>query len=165
MKWEGSVMATNTNKKSRGWNPFQKLEDEAEARSAAKAGAIVSGYLGLSYVLQTVSVYSTGKDTFGQTGYGTFIGDLFGVALAAFLTWRILARRPLWAAIAAALWYAIELGFKLVVVFSGEQRTNVGWIFMFVAIGAAAILGVRGSWKLRRLRRAAHQSSVLGSAG
>jgi hypothetical protein len=44
---------------------------------------------------------------------------------------------------------------KIAAIASGMQRTNVGYVFMFAAMTAAAVLSVRGSWKLRALRRSA----------
>jgi hypothetical protein len=141
--------------KRESWNPFQKLESQAESLSAAKSGAVVGGFLILSYLVQIASVYWGGKDTFGNVGLPTLISDILGVVSAAFLTWRILVRQPLWASIVVGAWFALELAMKIAAIASGMQRTNVGYVFMFAAMTAAAVLSVRGSWKLRALRRSA----------
>jgi hypothetical protein len=146
-------------KHKKSWNPFQKLDGDAEILSAAKSGVVVSGFLGLSYVLQVAFVYWGGKDTFGNVGLSTLIADVIGIILAAFLTWRIWARQPLWAAVFVALWFSVEMVMKGAAIVSGQQKTNAGWIFMFAALAAAAILGVRGSWKLRQSRRLAKLSA------
>ena len=142
-------------KKKKSWNAFKTPDGDAEMLSAAKYGAVVSGYLGLSYLIQIAFVYWGGKDTFRDVGLTTLISDIVGFILATFLTWRILVRQPLWAAIFVAFWFAIELFMKVAAIINGEQKTNAGWIFILAAITAAAILGVRGSWKLRQARRSA----------
>jgi hypothetical protein len=148
-----SQTGAETAKRRFGWNPFQRLDGEGEARSAAKVGAVVSGYLILSYLIQIAFVYSNGKDTFGDEGIAVLISDTIAVAFAAILTWRILAAQPLWAAIVVFIWYVVELAMKVLAIASGAQTTNAGWIIMFLALSAGAILSVRGSWRLRVLRR------------
>jgi hypothetical protein len=148
-------------KKRKSWNPFQKLTGEAEARSAAKSGAIVAGYLSLGYLVAVTLAYWTGKDLFGNADTSIdflLIINAIGAVLGAFLAWRILARQPLWAAIFAAAWYAFEIAMKLeAIVEHTAPVPNVGFIFMFVALAAGAILAVRGSWALRVLRRSANR--------
>ena len=148
-------------KKNNSWNPFQKLEGEAEILGAAKSGVFVSGYLALSYVLQIAMLYYGGKDTFGNEGMATLITDIIALLLAVFLAWRIWKVQPLWAAIFVAAWFALEMALKIEVIVSGAQRTNIGYVVMFAALTLATILGVRGSWKLKKLRRAQVDLSVF----
>ena len=74
---------------------------------------------------------------------------------AAFLTWRIVVAQPFWASVVVAIWFYIELAVKIAAIAAGEQKTNAGWIIMFLALLAGSILSIRGSWKLRQLRRGA----------
>ena len=150
------LAAQNTGtKKPNRFNPFRKLEGEPDARSAAKNGALVGGYLALSYLIQAALVYWGGKDGFGNTGMETLIADGIGILFGMFLVWRILVRQPLWAAILVAVWFGIEVAAKIIAIVEGTQRTNVGYVFMFIALVAAVILSLRGSWTLRALRRSA----------
>jgi hypothetical protein len=70
-----------TKNKGLGWNPFQPLEDEQQARSAARSGAIVSGGLVLSYVVQVAFVYGYNQDTFGNEGSIVLVMDVIAVVL------------------------------------------------------------------------------------
>jgi hypothetical protein len=141
-------------KKRLGWNPFQKLEGEHEARSAAKGGALVSGFLVLSYIIQIALVYGYNRDTFGNEGSIVLVTDVIAAVIAAILTWRIVVAQPFWASVVVAIWFYIELAMKIATVASGQQKTNAGWILMFLALFAGSILSIRGSWKLRKQRRA-----------
>ena len=136
-------------------NPFRRPEGGTQALGAARSGALVSVYLALSYLVQLASLNSNGIDTYGNTGPWILISHIADVILAAFLTWLILARQPLWAAIVAAAWYAVELVLKIEMVLSGERQASAGLILIFVVIAAAAIIGIQGSLKLRQLRRSA----------
>lgn len=140
-------------KRSRSWNPFQKLKDESEALAAAKSGAFVSGYMALSYMIQTAIIYKTGMDTFGDSGSYIIATAIIAVLIAVFLTWKIWVQQPLWSSIVVLLWFATELAFKIDVIATGVQKTNVGWVFMFLVLLSTSILSVRGSWKLRLIRR------------
>ena len=142
------------------------IEETRKALSEAKFGAVISGYLALSYLIQIAYVYSGGKDTFGNIGLTTLISDIVGIIVAAFLTWRILVRQPLWAAIIVALWFAAEMVGKIAAIASGEQHINVnassiGIIIMLMAFAVGAIVQVWGSWKLRLLRRSADSQQSL----
>lgn len=135
------------------WNPFQSIQGEKEATDAANAGVVVAGFLALSYLVQAAFVYYTGKDTFGHSdGLVTFLADVSGILLAVYLGWMIRATQSLGAAIFTALWYAFELALKAMAIVEGLHKTNPGFIVMFAALFVAAILTVRGSWKLRQLR-------------
>jgi hypothetical protein len=145
-------------KKHSFWNPLHPLETPEEMLIAAKSGVWVCGFLAVSYVLQLAFIYGTGKDTFGtEGGLTTLISDTIGIALAAFLAWRIWARQGFWSAAFVGFWFAVELFFKVEAIASGQQRTNIGWIIMFAALTVTSIVSVRGSWKLRALRRSAPQ--------
>ena len=135
-----------------GVNPFQKLETPAEIMSAAKSGAVVSGYIGLSYGLQAGSLYLSGSDLFGNSGIAVLTGDVIAIAFAAWLTFCTLRRQPLWAAIVTAIWYFAELAGKFAAPSAGQQVAagGFGWIIMFAALASGAILGIRGAWKLRQ---------------
>ncbi len=135
-----------------GVNPFQKLETPAEIMGAAKTGAVVSGYLGLSYALQAASLYLSGSDLFGNSGLAVLAGDVIAIAFAAWLTFCILRRQPLWAAILTAVWYFVELAGKFAAPGADQSFAagGFGWIIMFAALASGAILGIRGAWKLRR---------------
>ena len=141
----------------RALDPFQWLEGEAQARGAARAGALVPLYIAMSYVVQLTTLAANGVDTYGNTGSWMLISHIGDVAFAAFLMWRILARQPLWAAIVAAAWYAFELTLKIAMVANGERQADAGIILMFVVIAAAAVVGIRGTLKLRQLR---HSSGI-----
>lgn len=136
-------------------NPLQPLKTEAEALSAARTGALTSGYLALSYSLQAAMLYFSGADLFGNTGLGILIGDAIAIAFALLLTWRILRRQALWATVVSALWYFAELAAKFTGTGAashsgGMPSFNVGFLVMFFALGSAAIMGIRGAWKLRK---------------
>ena len=145
-------MAKDKAKARTSVNPFQKLKTEAEIMSAAKSGAMVSGYLALSYSLQAGVLYWSGTDLFGNGGMALLAGDVIAIAFAALLTWRILTRQPLWAAVVTAIWYFAELACKFAGVGGSHSQAsvNVGWIVMFAALGSGAIMGIRGAWKLRQ---------------
>jgi len=142
-------------KKGLGWNPFQPLEGEEVALRAARSGAIVSGALVLSYAIQVAFVYGYNRDTFGNEGSIVLVMDVIAAVIAAILTWRIVVAQPFWASIVVAIWFYIELAMKIAAIAAGEQKTNTGWVIMFLALFAGSILSVRGSWKLRSLRRLA----------
>jgi hypothetical protein len=107
------------------------------------------------YVVQVAFVYGYNQDTFGNEGSIVLVMDVIAVVLAAFLTWRIIAAQPFWASVVVAVWFYAELIGKIAAIASGQQKTNAGWIIMFLALFAGSILSVRGRWKLRKLRRAA----------
>ena len=148
-------MNSQAAKNWKSWNPFQKLTGEAEASSAAKTGAIVGGYLSLSYLIQTALVYWGGQDAFGNTGMETLIADVMGIVFGAFLAWQILVRQPLWAAILVGVWVGVEIAMKLMFMAETHHTPNAGGLFLMFALVAATILAVRGSWALRVLRRSA----------
>jgi len=141
---------TNAKPKKQTWlNPFQKFENRKQALSAAKSGAVVSIYLVLSYAIQIAFLHWGGKDTYGNQSQAATVTDVVAIVLAAFLTWRILVKQPLWASIVVALWFFFELAFKAYAMFRGIQPANGSFIFMFIALIIGAILSVRGSWYLR----------------
>ena len=135
-------------------NPFQKLRTQEEILSAAKVSAMVSGYIALSYSLQAGLIYFSGTDLFGNGGRIVLVSDLIAVAFALLLTWRTIARQPLWAAIVTAAWYYIELAGKFAGIGqnpgSAAQSFNFGFLVMFLALASGAIIGIRGAWKLRK---------------
>jgi hypothetical protein len=134
-----------------GVNPFQKLETPTEIMAAAKSGALASGYLALCYAVQAGVLYVKGSDLFGNSGAVVLISDVIAIAFAAWLTWCILRRQPLWAAVVSAIWYFVELAAKLAAMGSDLAAAGgFGFIIMFAALGSGAILGIRGAWKLRR---------------
>jgi hypothetical protein len=134
-----------------GVNPFQKLETPTEIMAAAKSGALASGYLTLCYAVQVGMLYFSGGDLFGNSGVVTLVSDVIAIALAAWLTWCILRRQPLWAEIVSAIWFLAELVAKLAAMGSDPAAAGgFGFIIMFAAIGSGSILGVRGAWKLRQ---------------
>ncbi len=138
------------------WNPLQPLETHDEALKAAKSGVWICVFLGGSYIIQMLFVYYTGHNTFGDDGDLTnVISNILGIALAAFLAWRIWVAQGFWATLFTAAWFAFELVLKVGAIASGQQKTNVGWIVMFSALAIMTILAVRGSWKLRSERKAA----------
>jgi hypothetical protein len=146
-------MAKDKAAKSRGGvNPFQKLETPAEIMSAARTGAVVSGYLAISYGLQAASLYLSGSDLFGNSGVAVLASDAIAIAFAVWLTVCILWRQPLWAAIITAIWYFVELAGKFAAPGTGQSFAagGFGWVIMFAALASGAILGIRGAWKLRR---------------
>jgi hypothetical protein len=135
-----------------GVNPFQKLETPAEIMSAAKSGALASGFLGLSYGIQAGMLYASGSDLFGNSGLVVLASDVLAIAFAAWLTFCTLRRQPLWAAIVTAIWFFFELVAKFSAPGAGEQLAHggFGFLLMFFALASGAILGVRGAWKLRQ---------------
>jgi hypothetical protein len=142
------------NSKKRGrWNPFRTLEGQQEATSAAKAGAELSGFVSVFYAIQVAFYLASGSDTFGNAGAQTLLFEIAGMVAAAFVTWRILVAQSLWAAVVASTWFWLTLVTTVFAIFDG-QTSKIGW-----GIGLALILdsisSVRGSWKLRLLRRAA----------
>jgi hypothetical protein len=64
--------AETKNKKKQNWNPFQDLQNEPDALSAAKLGGFVSGYLALSYLMQISIVVTSVEDPFGDAGLSFF---------------------------------------------------------------------------------------------
>jgi hypothetical protein len=134
-----------------GVNPFQKLETPTEIMAAAKSGALARGYLTLCYAVQAGLLYFSGSDLFGKTGTVVLVSDLIAIAFAAWLTWCILRRQPLWAEIVSGIWFVAELVAKLAAMGSDPAAAGgFGFIIMFLAIGSGSILGIRGAWKLRR---------------
>jgi hypothetical protein len=138
-------------KKWGSWNPFRTLEGQQEATSAARAGAELSGFVSVFYAVQVAFYLTTGSDTFGNAGAQTLLLEIAGMVGAAFVTWRILVAQSLWAAVVASTWFWLTL---VATVFAGlhGQTSKIGW-----GIGLALIFdsisSVRGSWKLRSLRR------------
>jgi len=156
------MMAENPDKpkKFSQWNPLQSFQTQDEALKAAKSGVWVCAFLGASYILQIIFVFYNGKNTFGDAGDSTLVASNYvGVALAAFLAWRIWAKQGFWATTFLALWFILEIVGKVSAIASGQQRTNVGWIVMFAALTVMTILAVRGSWKLRQERKS-HASQL-----
>jgi hypothetical protein len=142
------------NSKKRGsWNPFRTFEGQQDATRAAKAGAELSGFVSGFYVIQVAFYLASGSDTFGNAGAQTLLFEIAGMVAAAFVTWRILVAQSLWAAVVASTWFWLTLVTTVFAIFDG-QNSKIGW-----GIGLALILdsisSVRGSWKLRSLRRAA----------
>src|SRR5262245_43413108 len=119
------------------YKSVSEVRRETRARAAARAGALVTVYLAMNYVAQLASLNSIGVDTYGNTGRRIFVIHIVFVVLSAFLTWRILARQSLWAAIFATAWYAIDVIIKGVMMSSGTRYANTGLIFMFVVIPTA----------------------------
>ena len=140
-------------KKWGSWNPFRTLEGRQEATSAAKAGAELSGFVSGFYAIQVAFYLASGSDTFGNAGAQTLLFEIAGMVAAAFVTWRILVAQSLWATVVASTWFWLTLVTTVFAIFDG-QTSKIGW-----GIGAAlisdSISSVRGSWKLRSLRRAA----------
>lgn len=148
-------------RKKNGWNPFINFETEADARKAANWGAAVGIFLIFSYSVQTISLYSTGKDTFGNAGWGPFVADVFFLILAVLGTCLILIRQSVWAAALVTFWFIAEIAGTITAVVDGTHRTNIGWLVMYAALIIFGIKSIRGSWKLRSYRRAAKTSASL----
>ncbi len=132
------------------WNPFQPLLTEQDAITAGRSAAAVSGYIALSYLVQIGLLHLAGRDSFGHAGPGAMMGDAFALLLAGFLTWRILARQPLWAAVMVTAWFTVESAAKVLAIAAGTQRLSPAFVLMFLALVATLILGLRGSWRLRQ---------------
>lgn len=133
------------------WNPFRKLDTRREAVTAAKAGAFVAGYVVFSYGVQVALILFTGRNAYGNGGAVMLIVNGAILALFAFVVWRIWTRQTFWACLLAALWYVGELGFQVAAVMSGAAKASGAYFTVFLALAICAVLGVRGSWKLRRL--------------
>lgn len=147
-----------TKKQKRGWNPFQELQNEPDALSATKLGGFVSGYLALSYLIQITIVVTSDEDPFGDAGFSLFFVDIFGVMLAIFLTWRIVAAQSFWAIILTSVWLYAEILMKIIAIASGEYQTSGGWVVMYLALLGGTFLAIRGGLKLRVLRRLSSMS-------
>jgi hypothetical protein len=138
-------------KKWGSWNPFRTLEGQQEATSAAKAGAELSGFVSVFYAIQVAFYLTSGSDTFGNAGAQTLLLEIAGMVAAAFVTWRILVVQPIWATVVASTWFWLTLVTTVFAIFDG-QTSKIGWGISFALI-PDSISSVRGSWKLRSLRR------------
>jgi hypothetical protein len=145
-------------------NPFQAIDDEPAARRAAGASAWVGGYLAFSYTVQALVVYFTGKDTQGNAGAAVLAVEIVALLFALFLTWRIVVRQPFWAALVVLLWFSLEMAMKTMLIIGGQQ-VGIMWIGVFVALQLSAVVGVRGSWALRRYRRVVKDEAVASVFG
>jgi hypothetical protein len=144
------------------WSPFQKLESEAACLEAAKAGAATAGIIGIGYVISMGFLLLAGADLWGSTDVtSTTISYAIAIALAAFLGWRIFKKQSVWASAVILVWAMAETAFKMSVLDSTHRVHPASFLVNFVAI-VAAILSVRGSLKLNRLRRAEKVARVQG---
>jgi hypothetical protein len=140
-------------KKTSSWNPFRALVGLPEAMSAAKAGASLSGFVAAYYVTQVVFFFASGSDTFGNAGTQTLIFEIAAMVAAAFVTWRIMVAPSLWATVVASAWFWLTLVMTFSAIANGQTSKVEYWVG--AAFVSDSILSIRGSWKLRSLRRAA----------
>lgn len=139
-----------------GFNPFQTLETEAQAREAAQRGAIVAGYIGVGYIIALVLAIGWRRDFTGTlpsgAGYfGTIVGDGVALALATWFLWLMWKRQPVWTAWAILVWIGMETLFKLATI-AGGAGAGAGLIINVIAI-IYAIFAVRGAGRLKTLRK------------
>ena len=135
-------------------NPFLKLSTEAQAKQFARFGAVVPGFIGLTYVLILVLAL------FGilEVPPLGLLAAIVSLGLAAYLFWRFWVGQGFWTMLVLTIWLGAELVAKL----ASADPTAPGMdplISLYVAVGFAALAGLRGAWKLRKFRAAAKRAS------
>jgi hypothetical protein len=128
------------------WNPFKGIETEADAREAAKVGAVAAGIIAIEHV-----VFGLGFGSRSAT-----VGNLIAIVLMAFLGWWIFKEQKLWASIMVLVWVIVEIVAKLIYVLgpNAASRSPAGSLIINVIVFAGALLSVRGCLKLKRLASA-----------
>jgi hypothetical protein len=127
------------------WNPFQRLETEADALQAAKVGAVVAGIIAIEHVAFGLIV---------GTVLGT-IGNLIAIVLMAVLGWYILKKQKVWASITVLVWVMVEIIAKIGFVLGPHaSHAPLGSLIIDIIALAGALLSLRGCLKLRKLGHA-----------
>lgn len=138
-------------KKKKSWL-WPKITDEASALEAAKAGSLGGGLLVAGLALALLMARSSGNVPFGWDDIQSFyIEQTIQIAIALFLTWRVYTGKGRFASIILLIWILSELTFKLV---STHMKMNGGWILMWCFAMLSLVHSARGSWALRRLKKA-----------
>jgi hypothetical protein len=128
------------------WNPFKGLETDADARDAAKVGAVAAGIIAIEHV-----VFGLGFGSRSATA-----GNLIAIVLMAFLGWWIFKKQKLWASITVLVWVIVEIIAKIIFVLgpNAVSRSPPGSLVINVIVFTGALLSVRGCLKLRKSGRA-----------
>jgi hypothetical protein len=127
------------------WNPFRRLETEADALEAIKAGAVAAGIIAIEHV-----VFALGAGT-----RSAIVGNLITIVLMAFLGWSIFKAQKIWASVGLLAWAILEILAKIVFMLGADaSRGSAGSVIIINIIAAAgALLSVRGCRKLQKLER------------
>jgi hypothetical protein len=117
------------------------------ASNAILAGAIALAWLGASYALSLIFIFTTGSGLFLTIDddaqlYSTVGIDIFLICLAALLAWLLWKRQSLIVAWIGLIWTAVEVGAKLM--FAPGKGVAVSIILLI-----ASVNGVRGATAMR----------------
>jgi len=128
------------------WNPFRRFDGADDARNAAHQGAVVSGLLALSYIIQSVLYIK-----YAEPADSLCLCTVVAPAVAAFallLTWAIYSKHAFWAAAVLLVWCPIEVVFRVNNMIE-HKAFSAPWLFVYIALIMATILCVRATLWLR----------------
>ena len=117
------------------------------ASNAILAGVAALAWLGASYALSLIFIFTTGSGLFltiddDWQRYSTVGIDIFLICLAALLAWLLWKRQSLIVAWIGLIWTAVEVGAKLM--FAPGKGVAVSIILLI-----ASVNGVRGATAMR----------------
>jgi hypothetical protein len=142
-------MDDSAKKKDKNWF-WPKIDSDASALEAAKAGAVGGGLMLAGLVIGLALVHFSGDyELFNAADLqGFYINQAVQIALAAFLTWRVYTGKGRFASILLLIWIVVEVAMKL-----AAGQLNAGWGIMWFFAIMSLVHSVRGSWALRRFRK------------
>lgn len=130
---------------------WPKINDEASAMEAAKAGAVGGGLMILGLLIPIAFMFFSGDPLVAQyeTQGGFYIAQAIQIALAGFLTWRVWSCKGRFSSILLLLWITVEVGLKI----ASGQLGSPGFIIMWAFAWLSLLHSIRGHWKLHTLRK------------
>ena len=142
-------MATDKQQEKKNWL-WPKIDDEATALDAAKAGAVGGGLMIIGLALPIIFFHMSGEHLVYdyETRAGLYISQGLQITVAAFLTWRVWRGKGRFASIVLLIWIITEVSLKLL-----AGQLNPGWMIMWFFAIFSLVHSVRGHWKLHAIRR------------
>lgn len=154
MKWDYSLgRATGT---MDALNPFAPIKSEGKARTLARAGAPGAVIIAIAHALTAFLWWVDPPLRPAPLGLAT--GQLALISLTGMFTALLLAsiinrKQPRWAAVAFAVWAAIEASY-----FVPKLYGHAMWAALLAPLAISAVQCVRGTWALHRYRLQAHDA-------
>lgn len=131
-------------------NVFYRINTESQAKKVAVLCSSAASLIALFYFVGAWLMLSGAV----PAPSNVVAVELLTAVVAAFLAWRLYHAPTVWMTVVTLIWLVVEF-VRMAAVTDTEAPGAEMFMTMFVSVGFAQILGLRGARKLRQFQKAA----------